>query len=326
MRARTIVMGVVVGVLGIGGIANCSMLAPCPPDAHVRLLAHRGVHQQFSRAGLTRDSCTAAQALPADHTLLENTLPSMAAAFEHGATVVELDIHPTLDDQLAVFHDWTLDCRTDGTGEIRHQPMAALQALDLGHGYTSNGGTTHPLRGTAVGQMPTLPEVLAAFPEGRFLVNVKSKDLREVDLLKSILDEHPRWRDQVWSVYGSPPPIDHAAGLWPDMPVFSSASVKGCIKQYMLWGWSGVVPKPCQNTVVVVPINVGPLLWGWPHRFGARMAAVGTTVILTGPYTRGDTGTTGIDSLELLAQVPDGFDGFLWTNRIELIGPALHTP
>ena len=45
-------------------------------------------------------------------------------------------------------------------------------------------------------------------------------------------------------------------------------------------------------------------------------------MILLGPYESGDPGTAGIDTLEQLAQVPDGFVGYLWTNRIELIGPA----
>ena len=37
----------------------------------------------------------------------------MRAAFAAGADIVELDIHPTTDGQFAVFHDWTLDCRTE---------------------------------------------------------------------------------------------------------------------------------------------------------------------------------------------------------------------
>ena len=44
-------------------------------------------------------------------------------------------------------------------------------------------------------------------------------------------------------------------------------------------------------------------------------------MILLGPYTAGDPGTAGIDTPELLAQVPDGFVGYLWTNKIETIGP-----
>ncbi|MEZ4555866.1 MAG: glycerophosphodiester phosphodiesterase family protein [Caldilineaceae bacterium] len=56
-----------------------------------------------------------------------------------GADVVEFDVHRTSDDQFAVFHDWTLDCRTDGTGVTRDQTLADLQTLDIGYGYTGDG-------------------------------------------------------------------------------------------------------------------------------------------------------------------------------------------
>jgi glycerophosphoryl diester phosphodiesterase len=31
----------------------------------------------------------------------------------------------------------------------------------------------------------------------------------------------------------------------------------------------------------------------------------------------------GIDSEAELRQIPDGFDGYVWTNRIEVVGPLL---
>ena len=48
----------------------------------------------------------------------------MRAAFDSGADVVELDVHLTPDGKFAVFHDWTLDCRTDGIR--RHRADAVL--------------------------------------------------------------------------------------------------------------------------------------------------------------------------------------------------------
>ena len=53
-----------------------------------------------------------------------------------------------------------------------------------------------------------------------------------------------------------------------------------------------------------------------------EVATGGSEVILLGPYETGDPGTAGIDTLEQLAQVPGSFSGYLWTNKIELIGPA----
>ena len=73
----------------------------------------------------------------------------------------------------------------------------------------------------------------------------------------------------------------------------------------------------------MVPINLAWLLWGWPNLFLQRLRDNGSEVILLGPYEAGDPGTAGIDTVELLAQVPAVFDGYIWTNRIEIIGPAL---
>ena len=45
--------------------------------------------------------------------------------------------------------------------DLRLQLEAELEALDIGHGYTADGGATFPFRGKAVGEMPTLGEALA---------------------------------------------------------------------------------------------------------------------------------------------------------------------
>lgn len=322
MRRRAVALVVAGGVAGGLGLVNCSALAR-RDGARPRLLAHRGVHQPFSREGLGRDTCTAAQALPVDHELLENTIPSMEAAFAAGAALVELDVHPTTDGQLAVFHDWTVDCRTDGTGPVRGFSMAALRQLDIAHGYTHDGGQSFPLRGSGRGMLPSLEEVFDAVPEGRFLVNIKSRDTSEVDLLHGILEQRPELSDRVWGIYGDDVPVARAAELWPTLPRFSKSTVKDCAVDYLLTGWTGRVPPSCHDTVVALPADLAWLAWGWPHRFTARMQEAGTEVILLGPRGSGGVGSTGIDRVDQLDLVPEGFDGWVWTNRVERIGPAL---
>jgi len=109
-------------------------------DGKPVLLAHRGIAQRFDERELKNDTCTAARMLPSSHEYLENTISSMRAGFAAGADIVELDVHPTTDGEFAVFHDWTLDCRTDGQGVTREHSMAYLKKLDIGHGYTADGG------------------------------------------------------------------------------------------------------------------------------------------------------------------------------------------
>src|SRR6478735_11751155 len=125
-----------------------------PPEGKLELIAHRGVHQTFDRSDLDNDTCTAERIDQPIHDYLENTIPSMQAAFTAGADIVELDVHPTTDGQFAVLHDWTVDCRTEGTGETRSHDMASLKLLDIGYGYTADNGATYPFRGKGIGMMP----------------------------------------------------------------------------------------------------------------------------------------------------------------------------
>ena len=161
-----------------------------PPTGDIQLIAHRGVHQLFSREGLQNDTCTAERIFPPTHDYLENTLPSMAAAFAAGADIIEFDVHPTTDGRLAVLHDWTVDCRTEGTGETRSHDLAYLKALDIGYGYTADGGKTFPFRGKGVGMMPEIEEVLAALPAGASSSTTRATK-REGDMLAALLAAHP---------------------------------------------------------------------------------------------------------------------------------------
>ena len=289
----------------------------------IRLIAHRGVHQTYHREDLDNDTCTAERIDKPRHGLLENTLPSIEAAFAAGADIVELDVHPTTDGQFAVMHDWTVDCRTDGSGTTRSLSMAELRALDIGYGYTADGGQSFPFRGQGVGQMPELREVLAAFPDRHVLVNFKSREAREGDMLAALLAANPQWRPAVWGAYGGDEPTYRAAAEIDGLKVWSRRGLVDCIGQYALLGWTGRMPDACRETMVMIPVNIAPWLWGWPNLFLQRMAEAGSEVILLGPYGSGDPGTAGIDDLETLAAVPEGFSGYIWTNRIELIGPAV---
>jgi glycerophosphoryl diester phosphodiesterase len=296
---------------------NASWLAAAPETPAVTLIAHRGVHHTFDRTDLGSDTCTALHIHPPEHDLFENTIPSMQAAFAAGAEIVELDVHPTTDGQFAVMHDWTIDCRTEGKGETRSQ------TLDLGYGYSSDGGATFPLRGKGEGLMPSLTDVLNAMPERRFLINFKSNEEREAVMLAELAEREPEWRASLWGAYGGDAPTLAVQKRLPELKTWTRRGLVACLGRYVALGWSGYVPEACRDTMVMLPINVAPWLWGWPNRFQQRLAAVGSEIILLGPYSAGDPGTAGIDDLETLDRVPASFDGYVWTNRIEIIGPAL---
>ena len=286
------------------------------------LLAHRGIAQRFDERDLKNDTCTAARMLLSGHDYLENTIASMWAGFAAGADIVEFDVHPTTDGEFAVFHDWTLDCRTDGHGVTREHSMAYLKKLDIGHGYTADGGKTFPFRGKGIGLMPTLAEVLEVFPRERLLINVKSRDANEGEKLAAVLSKLPAERRAQIMVYGGDEPVGVLRRLLPNTRTISRAAIKSCLLGYIAYGWTGVLPTACHNAMVMLPINAAPWMWGWPDRLLNRMQAAGSEVFVLGPY-RGGEFSTGIDTPEQLARLPQTYSGGIWTNEIETIAPLV---
>jgi glycerophosphoryl diester phosphodiesterase len=229
-------------------------------------------------------------------------------------------VHLTPDGTFAVFHDWTLDCQTNGTGVTEDTPFEILKTLDLGYGITDDGGATYPLRGQGIGLMPSLKEVLDDRP-GPLLINFKSNRTDEGEVLAERLKVWGQ-TDQVWGIYGGQNPTRAALSALPGKKGYDKPSLIDCVKRYALLGWSGYVPNACRNTLVAIPQDYAPFFWGWPHRLTKRLKAHGTDVILLGPYD-GSGFSSGIESAEALADVPAGFDGYIWTNRIEVIGPMV---
>lgn len=282
----------------------------------LKLLAHRGVHQTFSREGIDDRTCTATRIDTVEHSYIENTLPSMEAAFAAGAAVVELDIAPTKDGVLAVFHDWEVDCRTNGGGEIRALTWGEASQLDIGYGYTSDGAT-FPLRGQGEGMMPRLEEVFAAFPEGQFLINFKSNDIAEAVLFHEVV-EAVNANDQVWAVYGAAGAVDAYAGFT-GARGFSEESITACLGDYLSAADAALEIASCRDTVVIVPVDLAPALAGWPEGFMQSMERHDTEVIISGP---GVASLTGIDNRADLALVPPDIDAFVWTDRIADLAPG----
>lgn len=286
------------------------------------LLAHRGVSQQFDRTGLTGDTCTAGRMLPPTHDYLENTIASIRASFAAGADIVEFDVHPTTDGLFAVFHDWTLDCRTDGKGVTREHAMTELRRLDIGYGYTADGGQTFPFRGKGIGLMPSLDEVLATFPDRSFLINIKSNDPAEGRLLAAALAQVEAAQRSRLMVYGGDAPIATFRAALPDLKVMSRGMLKSCLLRYIGYGWTGLVPAACRNMMLLAPLNVAPWLWGWPDRFLERMAQAGSSVFVIGSY-HGESFSAGLDTPDDIARLPKNFDGGVMTDEIETVAPLL---
>src|SRR5438874_353168 len=114
----------------------------------------------------------------------ENTMAAFKAAYEVGARYIELDVHTTRDGKVVVLHDADLARTTGRQAAVSSLNHAELAALDAGFGFASDAGH-FPFRGQGI-KVPTLSEVLVAFPELRFIIEIKPD---QPDLVEAMLED-----------------------------------------------------------------------------------------------------------------------------------------
>ncbi|MEU9043613.1 MULTISPECIES: glycerophosphodiester phosphodiesterase [unclassified Kitasatospora] len=88
----------------------------------------------------------------------ENSLAAFEAAVALGYRYLETDVHATGDGVLVAFHDSRLDRVTDRTGAVAELPWESVRQARI--------GGTEPV--------PLLEDLLGAFPEARFNIDVKA--------------------------------------------------------------------------------------------------------------------------------------------------------
>lgn len=216
-----------------------------------------------------------------------NTLFAFRRAAALGADVLELDVHASADGHLVVVHDDTVDRTTDGTGRVADLTLAELRELDAAHSFVPGEGAApgrdaedYPYRGFATGdreipagfaerhgldsvspadfRIPTLREVLGAFPDA--LVNIEIKQTAPAvepyeERLAALLDEFDRGRDTV-VVSFHPKALARFRQHAPDVPL---APARGPIVRYALssLGPFGGLPLPNYAALQVPPATGG---------------------------------------------------------------------
>ena len=133
----------------------------------------------------------------------ENTLAAVRRAIERGAPWLEVDVQACADG-LVVIHDETLERTTNGHGSVADQPLAALRALDAGHGERiplpgevldlcrGRCGVNLELKGPGVAPLllPLLREALAGGWSSRDLL-ASSFDWTQLATLRTTLPQLP---------------------------------------------------------------------------------------------------------------------------------------
>ncbi|MBN2427609.1 MAG: glycerophosphodiester phosphodiesterase [Deltaproteobacteria bacterium] len=115
-----------------------------------RLIAHRGFSGRYP----------------------ENTLMAFQAAVETGVSYLELDVWLSRDNQLVVHHDDTCQRTCGNPRAIKKMTLSEIKTLDAGFGFSMDGGQTFPFRGQGI-TIPSLEEVLTAFPKAFFTIEIK---------------------------------------------------------------------------------------------------------------------------------------------------------
>jgi glycerophosphoryl diester phosphodiesterase len=88
----------------------------------------------------------------------ENTLASIKKALEFKVDAIEIDVHKCASGELVVFHDFTLDRMTNGSGEVAIHTIEQLKKLKVNGQY----------------EIPTFEEVLNTIDK-KCMVNIELK-------------------------------------------------------------------------------------------------------------------------------------------------------
>jgi glycerophosphoryl diester phosphodiesterase len=187
-----------------------------------------------------------------------NTMYAYRESLALGADSIELDVQPTKDGHLLALHDASVTRTTGATGLTYDMTLAEVQKLDAAHQFIPGRGTVsgepaekYPLRGVRTGarpaplgyrpddfRIPTLEEVLRAFPDVPINIEIKGKgdtDLASfdanADLLVALLRRVPHRNLIVVSFQQTAVDRFHAA--MPEVPV--APGIAG-VAQFMATG------------------------------------------------------------------------------------------
>ncbi len=101
----------------------------------------------------------------------ENTLESIQKALDLGVDGIEIDVHLCASGELVVFHDFTIDRMTDGTGEISEYKLKELKKFKVKGRF----------------QIPTLAQALLLI-ENKCLLNIELKGINTAKELCRLFD------------------------------------------------------------------------------------------------------------------------------------------
>jgi glycerophosphoryl diester phosphodiesterase len=130
----------------------------------------------------------------------KDTMYAFKRAVAFGADMIELDVQSTLDDELVVIHNATVDATTNGTGRVRDMTFDQVRGLDAAYNFVRGRSAvpglppdSYPLRGVRTRDrkppagyrprdfaVPALREVLRTFAD--VPINIEIKGTSDTDV------------------------------------------------------------------------------------------------------------------------------------------------
>lgn len=140
------------------------------------------------------------------------------------------------------------------------------------------------------------------------------------DTTKSLLAALPA-SDRRHILIGDEAAVAAAKAERPAMRAFTVATARKCAADYRR-SLLGSVPESCANGVILLTLDeLGFTLWGWPNRFLERMAKAKTTIIIAQDVVDGKI--KGLTDVRQYGEIASGFNGYVWVDKIDELGPAL---
>ncbi len=198
-----------------------------------------------------------------------STLYALRHAVDAGATALELDVHATADGELVVCHDATVDRTTNGCGAIAQLSLEELRRLDNAYWFVpgldavrGREPSEYVFRGRAPEDrefgIPTLREVLAAFPDVVLNIDIKqtAPAVKPYEAtLASLLNEYERSDDVIVTSFDERA-IEAFSRLAPNVP---TAAGPGTTTAFWVAAHAGGDLPPLTSLAFQVPERHGVL-------------------------------------------------------------------
>lgn len=196
-----------------------------------------------------------------NHLRPDNTMLAFRHAVELGVDALEMDVHATADGEIVVIHDETVDRTTNGSGLVKEMRLEELRELDAAYNWPHHLETDeHPYRGRGI-RIPTLEEVLRAFPDVPMTIEIKQADPSIVGTFGELLQRYDREQNTIVASF-------HPDVMWEfreKFPSFATSGVEPEIRTFYVMktvflGWlyrppmeAFQVPEASGNLQVITP-------------------------------------------------------------------------